>query len=81
VYKLREKEQIQQYVLHENLTKIVDQSYQYPKYDHIFMLDESRFDFFRFDMYDHFDEAFTLQNLQDMISQKCEKIKKQRSIT
>ena len=80
VYKIREKEQILQYVLHENLVKITDESLEYPKYNHYFMLDESRFAFFRFDIFQIFDRKFTFQDFKDIIEDKCQATKKYNDV-
>jgi len=80
VYKIREQEQILQYVLHENLVKISDESREYPKYTHYFMLDESRFSFFRFDVFQKFEKKFTYQDLKDIIEEKCDATKKHHDV-
>ncbi len=80
MYKIREQEQILQYMLHENLVKVTDDSREYPKYHHYFMLDESRFSFFRFDIFQKFDKKFTLQDLKDIVHEKCESTKKHNDV-
>ena len=80
VYKSREQEQILPYVLHESFANVVRQSELYPKYQHIFMLDESRFSFFRFDLYITKDRKMTLQDIKDLIHTKCEETKKQHDV-
>lgn len=80
VYKLREGEQILQYVLHENIVKVADESREYPKYTHYFMLDESRFSFFRFDIFEKFEKKFTFQNLKDIIEDRCQSTKKHNDV-
>ena len=55
VFKIRENAELQTYTLHEGLHNIIRTSSEYPKYDHFFLLDESRFSFFRTDiMQDHY---------------------------
>jgi len=71
VFKIRDK-QIQNYTLHETLSSIITQSYQYPKYDHFFLLDESRFSFYRYDIYQDFPENITIQTLNSLIKSKIE---------
>ncbi len=80
VYKIREKDQILQYILHENLVKIIDESRKYPKYTHHFMLDESRFSFFRFDVFQTFDKKFTYDDLKQIIEEKCQASKKHNNV-
>jgi hypothetical protein len=67
-------------VLHENLVKITDESREYPKYNHYFMLDESRFSFFRFDVFQKFEKKFTYQDLKDIIEEKCQSTKKHNDV-
>lgn len=78
VYKLREWQQIQQYILHENFTQILKKSTEYSKYKNIFLLDEKRFSFFRFDVYVNVEEKYTLQTLQKLIEEKINGIKKEK---
>lgn len=80
VYKIREQEQILQYVLHENLVKVTDDSREYPKYTHYFMLDESRFSFFRFDIFQTFEKKFTYNDLKTIIDERCESTKKHHDV-
>jgi hypothetical protein len=44
------------------------------------MLDESRFAFFRFDVYETREEKFTLQDLKDIIDEKTKLTKKQHDV-
>ena len=80
-YKLRKDQQIQQYVFHKNLKEVINYAENYPKYKHIFMLDESRFAFFRIDIFLQQKEKFTIQNLQALIKEKCEDQRKQYKLT
>ena len=63
-----------QYTLHESFSDIIKHSQEYPAYDHYFMLDESRFSFFRYDIFRTYGETFTLKNLDDIIAEKLESI-------
>jgi hypothetical protein len=67
-------------MLHENLVKVSDESREYPKYNHYFMLDESRFSFFRFDIFEKFDKKFTFQDLKDIIEDRCQNTKKRNDV-
>ncbi|HBB03640.1 TPA: hypothetical protein DCZ39_01890 [Patescibacteria group bacterium] len=69
-----------QYILHENLEKIANESRDYPKYTHYFMLDESRFSFFRFDVFQTFDKKFTIQDLNTIIEEKSQATKKHNDV-
>lgn len=75
MYKIREDKQIMQYTLHESFSDIIRQSHDYPKYDHYFMLDESRFSFFRFDIIKYYQDTFTLKDLDEIIAAKMEEIR------
>jgi len=44
------------------------------------MLDESRFSFFRFDVFQTFEKKFTFQDLKDIIEYKCEMTKKHNDV-
>lgn len=80
VYKSRENESVLPYVLHESFADVVKQSEMYPKYQHFFMLDESRFAFFRFDVFETREEKFTLQDLKKIIDEKTATTKKQHDV-
>ena len=80
VYKIREHDQILQYMLHDNLVHIVNESMEYPKYNHYFMLDESRFSFFRFDVFLTSEKKFTFHDLKNIIEEKCQATKKHNDI-
>jgi len=79
-YKIRVGQQIQQYVFHKNLKEVVDYAQDYAKYKHIFLLDESRFHFFRTDIYQDFDEKFTLEDLHKIIKYQCDMQKKKHKL-
>lgn len=70
VFKLREKTELQTYTLHESLPNIIRKSGEYPKYHHFFLLDESRFSFFRCDVSEEFAEPITIQMLNTIIQDK-----------
>ena len=78
VYKIYNEEEIQHYTMHLNLFQAIEKSSEYSKYDHIFMLDESRFSFFRFDIFQEFKEKITLKDIQEIIDAKVNLIKQQR---
>jgi hypothetical protein len=44
------------------------------------MLDESRFSFFRFDVFQKFEKKFTYQDLKDIIEEKCQSTKKHNDV-
>ncbi|NOZ44041.1 MAG: hypothetical protein GXP45_02690 [bacterium] len=71
-YKIREGQKISSYIFHKNLKQTIDYASEYPKYKNIFLLDDSRFSFVRFDIFEHFEEKFRLKDLQDIIKQKSD---------
>jgi len=79
-YKIRPQQQVQKFIYHKSLSKIIDYAQEYPRYKHIFMLDESRFNFFRFDVFEHFDKKFTLNDLQKIIKYRCDSKKKEYNL-
>lgn len=44
---------------------------------HVFLLDEERFDFFRYDVYQNCDQPFSYQQLQDIVHDRIERIKRE----
>lgn len=80
VYKIRQDHQIMPYIIHENIIQITKQSVDYPKYEHFFMLDESRFSFFRFDIFLSIENWFTYEDLKNIIEEKCRFTKKQNDV-
>ena len=80
VFKLREQSEILSYPLHEDLSSVIKQSWEYPKYDHFFLLDESRFSFFRCDIFQEFPEEITIQSLNKLINDKIESTKRDLSL-
>jgi hypothetical protein len=70
VMKTQKEFGIQNYLLYENLSTIIGTSSGYPKYHHIFLLDDQRFHFFSFDVEEYFDEKITLHHIQQLMHQK-----------
>jgi hypothetical protein len=65
--------------LHEKFSKIVDTAFEEEQFQHIFLLDESRFSFFRFDIFLEIETNFSIQKLQEITKEKMEEIEfKQR---
>ena len=81
VYRIQEWEQIQQYILHDNFSKILDKTLEYPKQKHVFLLDESRFSFFRFDIFLDNVENFSIQNLHEITEEKLNAIEHEHGAT
>jgi hypothetical protein len=70
VMKAQKEFGIQNYLLYENLSTIIENSIGYPKSHHIFLLDDQRFHFFSFDVETYFEEKITLIDLQKLINEK-----------
>ncbi|GHW02574.1 hypothetical protein AGMMS50249_3600 [candidate division SR1 bacterium] len=61
---------LQSYFLYESLESIIQQTLQYPKYQHVFLLDDQRFHFFHFEIKKQVDIPITLKDIQTLILQK-----------
>lgn len=72
-YKLR-WDSILSFTLYNNLSELLEYTLQYPSYHHYFLLDENRFSFFKFDIFTHHDEGFRIQDLHQIIDEKCSMI-------
>jgi len=79
-YKIRQHHDIQKYVFHKDLKEILRHTTEYPKYKHIFLLDEKRFSFARFDVFKTTERNFTIQDLQWCIKEYGDNYKKQHGI-
>jgi hypothetical protein len=75
-YKIRDAESIQASIFHKDLKGMIEYAETYPKYKNIFLLDESRFSFSRFDIFEEYTEKFTLKDLQDIVKYNCDTQKK-----
>lgn len=81
VYDIKKWADIQQYYLHENLSEIVEKSLEYSRERQIFLLDESRFSFFRFDIYLDCPDGFTIQMLHDITAEKMNYIEREQWVS
>lgn len=81
VYDIKQWADIQQYYLHEHLSQIVEKSYNYPWVKQAFLLDESRFSFFRFDIYLDCPDGFTIQMLHDITAEKMNYIEREQGVS
>ena len=68
---------LQNYLLYEPLSKIINSTTQYPKYKHIFLLDDQRFSFFSYDIQFIIDKKITISDIQKLIQEKLSKAEKQ----
>lgn len=68
---------LQNYLLYESLSKIIDSTEQYPKYKHIFLLDDQRFVFFSYDIQFTSEKKLTLKDIQELVQEKLVEAEKQ----
>ena len=61
---------LQNYLLYEPLSNIIETTTQYPKYKHIFLLDDQRFAFFSYNINFTSQTPLTLNNIQTIIQEK-----------
>jgi len=75
VYKIQEKQDVIKYMLNNNFNEVLDISLKFPKNDHYFLLDESYFHFFRFDIFLEKEDEVNLQELNEIVKNKKDGIK------
>ncbi len=80
-YKLRKEESVQKLIFHKDLKEVITYADAYPKYKHTFMLDEKNFSFFRFDIFEYFEEKFSIQDLKEVINFHCKTQEKKHGLT
>ena len=68
---------LQNYLLYEPLSNIINTTTQYPKYKHIFLLDDQRFAFFSYDINFTSEKKLTLNDIQHLVQEKLSKAEKQ----
>lgn len=68
---------LQNYLLYEPLSKIIDSTTQYPRYKHIFLLDDQRFVFFSYDIQFTSEKQLTLKDIQELVQEKLVEAEKQ----
>ena len=61
---------LQNYILYESLSTIIDSTLQYPKYKHIFLLDDQRFAFFSYNVEFTSEKKLTLNDIQSLVQEK-----------
>ena len=61
---------LQNYLLYEPLSNIIDTTIQYPKYKHIFLLDDQRFEFFSYNLQFTTEDKLTITDVQSMVQEK-----------
>lgn len=68
---------LQNYILYESLSTIIDSTLQYPKYKHIFLLDDQRFAFFSYNVEFTSEKKLTLNDIQSLVQEKLALAEKQ----
>ena len=68
---------LQNYILYESLSTIIDSTLQYPKYKHIFLLDDQRFAFFSYNVEFTCEKKLTLNDIQSLVQEKLALAEKQ----
>jgi len=68
---------LQNYLLYEPLSKIIDSTTQYPKYKHIFLLDDQRFSFFSYNTSFSSNKKLTISDINALVQEKLIKAEKE----
>lgn len=68
------------YTVHESFSNTIKHTLEYPSYEHFFMLDDSRFSFFSFDVFETFTDTFTINDLDTIIHKKFLEVQNEISI-
>jgi len=66
--------------LHESFSNIIEKSIEDKSYQQTFLLDESRFSFFRFDIFLDSKENFSIQDLHEITEEKMDFIENEKQI-
>lgn len=66
---------MQQYCIFESLEGVISQAEKYPQYEHYFLLDDTRFHFFRFDIYREREETFTIDDFNEIVQERIAYLK------
>lgn len=77
VVKFQKDVGLQQYARYETLSEVINQSFSYPHYHHYFLLDDSRFHFFRFDIYREVDTPFSIDEFNVIVQERLQYLKNQ----
>ena len=68
---------LQNYLLYEPLSDIIQSTSKYPKYKHIFLLDDQRFVFFSYDFNFTSEKKLTLNDIQSLVQDKVSEAERQ----
>ena len=75
VFKYNPQLGVQQYCNYQDLNSSINQSLELQDYDHYFLLDDSRFHFFRFDVYREKEEVFTIDDYNTILQERINYLK------
>lgn len=75
VFKYNPQLGVQQYCNYQDLNGSINQSLEFQDYDHYFLLDDSRFHFFRFDVYREKEEVFTIDDYNTILQERINYLK------
>ena len=75
VFKYNPQLGVQQYCNYQDLNGSINQSLEFKDYDHYFLLDDSRFHFFRFDVYREKEEVFTIDDYNTILQERINYLK------
>ncbi len=68
---------LQHFTSYNDLDSIIAESRKYPNYQHYFLLDDTRFHFFRFDIFKEQEQALTIDDLNAIIDERLSYLKSQ----
>ena len=68
---------LQNYLLYEPLSNIIETTTQYPKYKHIFLLDDQRFSFFSYNTSFSSNKKLTISDINALVQEKLIKAEKE----
>lgn len=75
IFKHHEELGVQQYCKYEHLDGVIHDAYDQADYDHYFLLDDTRFHFFRFDIYRELEQGFTIDDFNKILYERIDYLK------
>lgn len=75
VFKYSPQLGVQQYCNYQDLKTSINQAYDLQDYEHYFLLDDSRFHFFRFDVYREKEYPFTIDDYNTILQERISYLK------
>lgn len=65
------------FTVYKKFSQLLDYSRQFADQEQVFLLDESRFDFFKFDILKYFENTCTISDINKLVDEKISHIKKE----